>query len=131
MKPTKSAKTAVRPRRSAADARTAANKRADELRQRIENASSVRAGTVIGAEDGWTYMVIPKDATGRTKDLSRLDLESKGYERIDDPAITVAGMVDAEIWAVPDEIAGMVKKIKTDGINRRDVSNRRRNIVGR
>jgi|6_EtaG_2_1085325.scaffolds.fasta_scaffold08276_4 hypothetical protein len=118
-------------RRTSGESKSAAAKRADEIRERIETARAVAPGSVVNAEEGWSYKFVGKDASKRVKSLSKIDLESKGYEKCEDPNVSIAGMPGAEIWQVPIETALLLKKIKTEERQKRDKQNRRGNILGR
>ena len=98
------AATAERKRRSSNAPREAAAARAEEIRQKLANPRGELPGTILGKEAGWHYTVIPSDATERTKDMARLACEAKGFEKVTDGHITVAGHVNPEAWRIPDEI---------------------------
>lgn len=100
----RAAEAAERKKRSATAAREAAKVRAEEIRQKLANTRGELPGTILGKEAGWHYTVIPSDCTDRTKDMARLSCEAKGFEKVTDGHITVAGHTDPETWRIPEEI---------------------------
>jgi len=116
-------------KRAKSEATSAAAQRAQALRERMANQREYHPGTILNKESGWSYAFIPKDANDRVKDMTRLDLETKGYELHTAGIVTVSGFVDAEVWQVPTEIAKELRKIRTERIKRRDTVNSKRNIL--
>ena len=118
-------------RRPSRDSRAAAKLRTDALRERMRTTRQFSVGTVLNKEPGWSYSWIAKDASPRVRDLSRLDLETKGYEKHTAGIVTVAGCVDAEIWQVPTEIAVTLRDIRNERVRARDRANQQQNILRR
>ena len=116
-------------RRPSRDSRAAAKLRTDALRERMRTSREFPVGTVLNKEPGWSYMWISKDTQPRVRDLSRLDLETKGYERHTAGVVTVAGCVDAEVCQVPTEIAAVIREIRSEKVAVRDRANQNTNIM--
>ena len=116
---------------TANESRSSAARRASELRERLETARKIAPGTVLNGEEGWSYRAIPKDASKRVKEMSTLDLETKGYELCTNSDVKFAGLVGAEIWQIPIESAKILKQIKKEERIKREKANRGGNILSR
>lgn len=97
-------KTKAPKRRSAEAAKAAAAARSAEIREKLKNSRAAMPGSLIGAEPGWRYAVIPGDCTAQTRDMARKNFKARGYELVDDGHVEVAGHVDPEVWRIPADI---------------------------